>query len=491
MECLSEPVPEGTKSLRSRRLRWWLGILRFAVHFYLFAFDFSLSRELAMRKVLHTLALWILMATAAGCQAAGDAPEVGEPSISPTPIVEPTGVPETPPDGTPTLTPPPAGGNVLVVWTAPSHAPSLEIPGGQVLLDQLAAFDETHPDLQVEMLVKAPSGRGGTLAYLRSAPAVAPGILPDLVLLDRDTLVQAASEDLLVPLGGLIDPTLLESLYPAAVDLGTVEGQLVGIAYTLQTQHVAYRETLFTDPPRSFTDLLESPVPFVFPVGTLGYVSRTILTQYMAAGGRLVDGGGQPVIDVDALTGVLTLVDDAHEAGVIDPVLFQMTDPDDSWVQYTGRLAALAVVTSTRYLAEQDAVRSTGLSWIPTPDGQPYALVNGWMWAITTRDPDRQAAALALLGSLMAPINQGAYAQAAGWLPSQPAALVVWGDDNRYAVFASSLLPAADMLPDADQQAASGAAIQDALENVLLNGVSPIQAANQAAQQVSGGDDDS
>ncbi len=94
------------------------------------------------------------------------------------------------------------------------------------------------------------------------------------------------------------------------------------------------------------------------------------------------------------------------------------------------------------------------------------------------------AAAMALVNFLMNPVNQGLYSQAANRLPSQPAALVVWGEDDPYVAAADQLLNYAQPMPDAALQATVGAAIQDALEAVLLKDVLPVQAAAQAEQMV-------
>jgi ABC-type glycerol-3-phosphate transport system substrate-binding protein len=225
-------------------------------------------------------------------------------------------------------------------------------------------------------------------------------------------------------------------------------------------------------------------VPFVFPAGTRGSVSETLLMQYMQAAGSLVDEDGMPRIDPVALTDVLAFYADARAAGVIDPALFQITDLSESWTQYASRQAGLAVVSSTLYLSGRDQVRSTGVTWIPTLSGDPYALASGWSWAVTTRAAERQAAAMALVNFLMNPINQGAFTQAAGWLPSQAGALAVWGDSDPYTAFGDTMLRSAVPFPEAGPRAVIGAAIQDALEAVLLNGVTPFQAAAEAAQKV-------
>jgi ABC-type glycerol-3-phosphate transport system substrate-binding protein len=373
----------------------------------------------------------------------------------------------------------------LVVW-APEHlVPSSETPGGLELTDQIAAFEETHPGIPVEFYAKKISGAGSIMSYLHTAPPVAPAVLPDLVLLNHESLITAAREHLIAPIGDLLDDDIAAGMYPVAVELGTVDDQLVGLPYVLEVQHAIYRQVLFEAPPNSFEQVLASPVPFTFPAGARGTVNQTLLLQYIAAAGSLTDEDGSPTIDADALREVLTFYEDAYEAGVVDPVLFQIVDPQETWIAYRDRGVGLAVVTSTLYLAGREEVRSTtGLSWIPTPQGQAFTLATGWSWAIVTADPERQARAVALIEHLMDPIQQGVFTEAASWLPSNRAALTVWGSGDRYASFGNTLLTNAAPFPDPALLTATGPAIQGALEDVLLNNVQPVQAANTAAQQV-------
>jgi ABC-type glycerol-3-phosphate transport system substrate-binding protein len=373
---------------------------------------------------------------------------------------------------------------VLTVWTAEAFAPLSDTPGGQTLLEQLSAFEQAYPDIRVEVYIKRTHGEGSTLAYLRSAPDVAPGILPDIALLDREGLTQAAREEWIAPVEPLLDSSIRSDLYPVAEALGSVDGTLFGLPYLLEVQHSIYRETDFEAPPNSFEAVLGSPVSYAFSAGALRGVNHTILLQYLAAGGTLTGEEGLPLLDAEALRSVLSFYAEARQDGVIDPVLFQLTDPVEAWEMYLNRQANLVTVTSTLYLAGRDDVRNTGLTWVPTLDGEPYALVSGWSWVMVTRDAERQAAAMTLVNFLMDPASQGEYTQAVHWLPSQRAALAVWGDTDPYTTFGDTLLKNADPLPNMAALTAVGDAVQGAFEDVLLNGTLPVQAANQAAQSV-------
>jgi ABC-type glycerol-3-phosphate transport system substrate-binding protein len=245
-----------------------------------------------------------------------------------------------------------------------------------------------------------------------------------------------------------------------------------------------YRDVYFTVPPDSFGAMLESPVPYLFPAGADQNVSTTFLYHYLSSGGTLIDEDGKPHLDVDPLRTILTFYLSAREKGIIDNTLFQISDTSETWGNYRDLGAGLATVSSTQYLAERQAARPSRTTWIPTVNGQPYALVSGWSWAIVAHDPDQQAAAMALLNFLMNPVNQGKFARAAGWVPSQQAALNVWGEDDAYLAFSSTVLSNAHPMPDPILRAAVGPALQAAVENVMLQDMLPAQAATQAAQTI-------
>lgn len=453
-------------------------------------------RTLNLPALLMLLAALVTGAALAGCAELGlglgqpDPPETEAPTADDTPAgeAEPDPGQEAPDDSTPAAAatePAPGGDIVLRVWMPEALAPSAETPGGDVLAEQLRVFDEMHADVDVEVQIKLTTGPGSAVAYLRSAPDVAPGVMPDLALLNLDALALAANDELVVPVNTMLEPDTIAEFYPAAVELGTVGGILTGVPYVLQMQHVVYREVLFLQPPNSFERVLESPVPYIFPAGTLGNVNRTTLAQYMeAAGGELVNAEGQPFIDEDALETLLAFYEQAREDGIVEPALLQLTDPAETWDLFNARQTGLAATTSTAYLSLRGELNNTQFTWLPTADGDPFALVDGWVWVVTTEDPARQEAALELLDELLEPANQAAFTEAMGWLPSQPAALQVWAEDDGYATFADRVLSNAAALPEPGLQALVGTAVQDAFEAVLLDDVPAGQAAAEAARRV-------
>lgn len=375
--------------------------------------------------------------------------------------------------------------NTLVVWVPEVINPGADTAGSEALTIMLAQFDEAHPEIEVVVEVKRVSGVGGMLSYLRTAPDVAPSVVPDLVLLDRSGLTTAQTDELIVPMGDLIDPDVTADLYPIAVEMGTVDGISAGLTYLLNTDHLIYRSTFFPSRvPNTYDAVLAGLTPFAFPAGPLSDINRTTLTQYVAAGGRLIDEEGNPVIDVEPLTDMLAFYADAKRLDVVDTSLFQIGDTSETLQLYRDRQVTLAEVNARDYLLLRETTPNTSPTWTPTADGEPFTLVTGWSWAVTTQDADRQERATIFINFLMNPVVHGNYTLAAGWIPSQPTALEVWGDDDPYVEFANVIIASSQVLPAQSVRSVAGEAIQQAVEEVLLDDTLPVQAANQAANAV-------
>lgn len=370
---------------------------------------------------------------------------------------------------------------VLTVWVPQDLDPTAGTPFGEALIDLLADFDQEYPDIQVEVERKRISGPGGMLSYLRTAPPVAPDILPDLVMMDRENAVIALNENLIIPLSAVSDDFDSDTLYPAAAEIARAGSDLISWPYLLEVQHLIYRKSIFVRPPCDFNTVLAARVPLEFAAAPLTGVNQTTLQQYLASGGRLVDEDGTPVLDATVLTSLLTFYGTALDTGILNPAVFQYSTTSEIWGRYADRLNNLAVVSSTLVLTEQTEVENTAYCPIPTATGEAFSIVKSWSWMITTRDERRQEAVLSLLTFMADPVVQGNFTRASGWLPSQPEALAVWGE-GPYTAFAANLLEAGIARPSSELQTRVGRSLQLALEDVLLNGLSPVQAATDAVQ---------
>lgn len=410
--------------------------------------------------------------------------------LSPTPL--PPDASPTPTDdedgsliATPVVTPTGPLVVTLNLWLPEELSPYGEGPGAARMLQRLDEFRQAHPGMQVQVTVKEAEGRGGLLDFLRTASAAAPGVLPDLVILDADDLRVAAQAGLVQPMDGRIAERLTDDHFPFASVLGQVEGQTMGLPLAVNLEHAAYAPALVGSAPVSWTAVLSMPVPFVFPAaGRDGGVADATLAQYLGAGGRLTDGQGNPQLEMEPLTAVLDFYARAAAAGVISPTLaLSLTDADDSWRLLQQGQAGLAVVDAHRFWSER--FPGAAPAAIPTRDGRPVALVSeGWMLAVVTTDPQRQQQAMRLADWLLDPAYAGPWTQAIGYLPTTHGALDGWEVTGEERAVLTALLESARSLPSSSVRQAAGVPLQAALESVLRGRRSPVEAAATAVQAV-------
>ena len=118
---------------------------------------------------------------------------------------------------------------------------------------------------------------------------------------------------------------------------------------------------------------------------------------------------------------------------------------------------------------------------IPTSDGNPFALIQSWGWAITAADPNKQAAAAELARFLSAPEFTGPWTEAAHLIPLRPSALTYWTNPvNQNLV--EHIMPAAHPIPAAEILSEIGTPLRDATLDVLTEVQTPQEAAITAVE---------
>jgi len=209
-----------------------------------------------LRRWVHHLSLALLLWGAFlghGCQFTPTPEPEPTPTSTPPIDVTPTSAP------TPTLTPvPPGAPQKLTVWITELVSPLEGDERSLAFEQQIVAFEATHPDLTVEVLYKKPEGKGGLEDMLATATAVAPAVVPDLIMIDANQLPSLAQKGLAVPLDGLLDPDLVEDMYPFAIRAGPVDGRLVGLPFETSIEHALYNTAKIAVAPLSWTEVFSS-----------------------------------------------------------------------------------------------------------------------------------------------------------------------------------------------------------------------------------------
>lgn len=437
-----------------------------------------------MRRLIPILLSVILLLLVSACslleETAEEADVVETPAL-PTPADTP-GL-ETTPEA---IAPTPAAPTTITVtvWTTPDLAPGGEVPGGPTLMEQLNAFDNSHPDANLLVELKSITGQGGALSYLRTGRNVAPAILPDLILLPDTQLAEAVAQDLVYPLNNLLAPEMFEDLYPAARELAQVEDQYYGYPFALTNlRHFVYQPAVITGTlPTTWPGLLaqEDPPSLIYPAAGPAGAAFT-LHYYLAAGGTLRNEADQPALQVEPLTIALTQIQQGLATGVIDPQSGNTATVEQAWQIFQNSSTSL-VGTDAGYFLRQRGVETDGtyaFTPLPGPEGPLPPLVNGLTWAVSTPDPARQALAAELIAWLGASQNLGEWSRQSFLLPARSSALAVWPQEDRYVDFLEERLLVARPFP-ASANSSITLALSEATTGVILQLNTPQAAAEEA-----------
>jgi ABC-type glycerol-3-phosphate transport system substrate-binding protein len=445
--------------------------------------------------LLTVLAL-ILSACTGGTPGPSGTPAVSatSPTATPSPASRTTAATTAEPVATaPATSVPPSESTEAVLaltwWTPEFYSPQAPQPAGPLLAEQLAAFEASQGgQVRVNPILKARYGEGGLLDFLLTAQPVAPAILPDLITLDVTELEMAVEAGLLQPLDLLLDGGVTTDLYPFARSAGFFDDRRMSVQHLVNLEHVAYLTSQVEAPPATWDMLLEEDLPYLFPLGnpqpssasspTEG-LQHAVLSQYYSTGVTVDSVTRAPLLELEPLIRLLEFYDAAAEAGVLPPGAQELTEPDAVWGVYVQGKVPLAYVSARRYLAEREALRGSGYAAAPGWAGPAAPIADGWALAIVTTDPERQRAAAALIAWLMRPENSAAWAQAAGWLPTHPAALSAMRSTT-YHQFLDSQLRVAISPPIGPDYVEVVGHIQRAIASVLQGEVAPAEAAQQA-----------
>lgn len=348
----------------------------------------------------------------------GASDAVRQPSQSATAVLDPTPTPDT--SGALPATPE-VQAITLVVWLPDTVVPPDDMQISSILFDQIEAFDDANPMVNVEIRRKRSQDVGGILSTMRAAASVAPGALPDVTLLRREDLLIATQNRLVQPLDDIFAAQIFADMYPAVMQLGVIGGQMFGVPYMIEALLLATTEDVVLPRP-TFEAMLDQRVSFAFPAGQVGAVNNTLLLQYLAAGGSLPQEGETALVP-SALESVLEFYELMRDESLIDARILEYTSSADYQQAIMDGTLDAGVMSSSVYLRLKADDPSVQMQAVPTQRGEPSTVVNGWVWVIATPNVERQAASAQLIEWLMSTERQRELTSAIRTLPSQRAVL--------------------------------------------------------------------
>jgi maltose-binding protein MalE len=353
----------------------------------------------------------------------------------------------------------------LVLWVPEFFQPPDQSPAAllQTVYDQ---FRHNHPEVHLDIQIKAESGEASLYAYLRNAQSMAPTILPDVVLLDTAQLWQAAEL-------GLIQPIQWDALHNTndffqfARTAASYQGQMIGIPYAADLIHLVYHTNQITQLPTTWDTLLTTGGPYWFAAGKYDYPNESLLLQYVGAGGQLFEDG--TVSNPEALVALFTFLLEAKSAGVLPEKILEFKNTTDTWSTFAGQSTGFADASAHWVLAQQETVGDLGFAQIPTINGAAVTVARTWAFALVTPAPEQQQLALALIDQLLEPTVHSAWSRATRQLPTQIGVYTTWLDSSPYYEFLQRQLDVAIALPNGPQFADFARRLQQAQEAVLLS----------------------
>ena len=361
------------------------------------------------------------------------------------------------------------GPRILRVWLPSQFNPAVENPPAKLLAKRLTDFETEHPGLEIEVRLKKAEPPGEILDDLSVTGAAAPSVLPDLILLSRPDLEAAAQKGLLHPIDGLSTALEDPNWYGYAQQLGRVQNTGYGLPFMGDTMVLVYYPELGTLV--NWEDVLSSKGQLVFPAGNPdGLVG---LSLYASAGGQILDAQGLPNLDEEALTRVLTLLEEGRSKKVFPPALTNVTNESQTLQIYRTGSANKGIIWILNYHPTSDGA----IAPLPGLDETPFSYATGWVWALAGADPENQQLAVKLAEYLVADDFIAEWTQATGYLPTRPSS-VKEGDRTMTAI-----LESAHPIPSSDVLAILGPLMQEAITRVL-NGEQPQAVAVSVVQKL-------
>jgi len=439
-----------------------------------------LSRQL----LLCCLILMLILLMAVGCSGgkllggslrSSDTPLVeGTPSlvvstlaITPIPTAEPADTP--------------SGQVTLRLWVPPQFDPASDTSAGSLLRSRLDQFTAVHPEVKIEVRLKVVEGPGGLLEALSTAGAAAPLALPDVVALPRPLFEAAALKGLIHPFNDQPSPLDDPDWYEYARELGRLQNSTFGLPFAGDALVLVYRRGLILLPPLDWTSLLKTSGPLIFPAADP--MALFTLALYQSSGGLVQDELGRPVLDMNTLSQVLTLYRDAGQIGLMPYTLTQFDTDDQVWTAYQADQTLMVITWISRYLNNGATASASRAALLPTSNGAPFTLATGWMWALASTQPERQALGAQLAEFLSSGDFLAEWSLSIGYLPTRASSTAAWSDSELQSL-ASQASRAAHPIPSTDVLASLGAPLSQAVVQVLKQQSSPSTAAQEAADHL-------
>ncbi|MGB0384100.1 MAG: extracellular solute-binding protein [Ardenticatenaceae bacterium] len=361
------------------------------------------------------------------------------------------------------------------VWGPEALSPQASGDEGVVLREQVEAFEVSNPNVDVVYEPKPMSGPAGVLNYVRSARAVAPTVLPDLVILSSAELEQAVQMQLLFPLDEWIAEGSRNDFYPFAVRDTIVDGKLFALPLSVQVEHGVIRDESPSITVTKLEELLADEAPtwlFAGQARAEGEMSNALLLQLMAINEQRFSPTSLP--SRDKFVALFTTLQAAGQGGAIPQQVLSLDEGKTLYERLRSGQADLIESNSRQYMLDNG--RDILFAQLPTLTGSSTTVIDGYLIALTTEEPTQQQAAIGYLKWLLAPSRLAQWNRAYNGLPPRRSSLKESIDDEAYQQFLAQQLENGWLRPSGTNWHDFSQIMQEQFRAVMLEQSSPTEA---------------
>lgn len=212
-------------------------------------------------------------------------------------------------------------------------------------------------------------------------------------------------------------------------------------------------------------------------LGRIGYAagdSDSLIPYifYESSGGTLVDEHGQPMLTVESVSSLLTVLESSRRTGSLSAELYDFQTDDDILDEFiNGTFDTVFIWAKNISLSSEDYA----VKHIPGIGGDPFTYTEGWAWCLVQKSSTDTDINIAFMEDMVSPDILSEWTIAAGLMPVRPSSVISFGENQDLI---SQILSSAQLLPDAEVRSYLNEPLAGAI-NEILQGVSTVEGSTQ------------
>jgi multiple sugar transport system substrate-binding protein len=367
----------------------------------------------------------------------------------------------------------------LTIWLPEQFDPNSGAKSSDDMLGQIESFKEENPEIVIDIRIKAESGSSSLINSLLAASSVAPNALPSVVLLSRAELEIAAEQGILQPIGSLTSVMDEGDWFPYAYKLGAYLGEIIGIPFVGDAVVLATHVDLSSVGYIPIADADRFLPSIAFSAGDPDGIIPFLL--YQSSGGVLADSQGQPAVDIDHLTNVLTAIDINRKAGIFSSRMTEYQSDEQLWAAFIEDREAGAYVWASQ------AVSSEGDYYLSPPPGlgdRLFSYATGWAWCLIRKDASDLELGTAFIEKMTKPGFLAQQSTESAFLPVRPSSMEEWEGSEKTVL--AKLLESSELVPGETEISPIKSDMIKAVQEVLLGYSTPEESIQKIVERIEG-----